>query len=239
MFKQRFIKYSLLLLLLIGNISWWSYVDRPHTVKPASEKLDCVSYNPYREEYSLDKNKKFVTPEVIDSDLAIIAARFRCIRIYTTLHGMDRVPEIAQKYNLSVIVGTWVSADLMENMHDLDIAIDITNKYPSVTHLLIGNEALFFDVISPKYLYLYLEYAHSKTQKPISTGEIVSTWNEQRKLAELSDFIAIHIFPYWNNIPIERSVEYLEGDFNFMKSLFPNKEIFVAETGWPSNGVDR
>jgi exo-beta-1,3-glucanase (GH17 family) len=24
-----------------------------------------------------------------------------------------------------------------------------------------------------------------------------------------------------------------------MESLFPDKEVFVAETGWPSNGVDR
>lgn len=210
MLKKRITKYILLLLLLTSNTIWWSYIDRPHTVKPASEKLDCVSYNPYRYKYSLNKDKDFVTRETIDNDLAIISARFRCVRIYTTLHGMDRVPEIAQKYGLTVIVGTWVSPDLMENMHDLDIAIELANKYPSVTHLLIGNEALYFDLVSPKYIYLYLEYAHSKTNIPISTGEIVSTWNEERKLSELSDFIAIHVFPYWNNIPIERAIPYLE-----------------------------
>jgi len=127
----------------------------------------------------------------------------------------------------------------MENMHDLEIALEVTNKYPSVTHLLVGNETLYFDVVSPKYIYLYLQYAHSKTNKPISTGEIISTWNEERKLAELSDFIAVHIFPYWNNIPIEKSILYLEGDYNFIESLFPDKEILVAETGWPSNGVDQ
>lgn len=92
----------------------------------------------------------------------------------------------------------------MENMEDLELALTVAEKYPSVTHLLIGNEALFFETISPKYLYLYLKYAKTKTNKPVSTGEIVSTWNEQRKLAELSDFIAIHVFPYWNNVPVEK-----------------------------------
>lgn len=239
MIQKRFVKYLLLFALLVANMSWWSYLDRPHTVKPASEKLDCVSYNPYRDEYSLDENKKYVPRETIDADMAIIAKRFRCVRTYTTLHGMDAVPEIAQKYGLSVIVGVWISADLMENMHDLQIALEVMNKSPAATHLLIGNEALFFDVLSPKYIYLYLEYAHSQTRKPISTGEIVSTWDEYKKLAELSDFIAIHVFPYWNNVPLDKSIGYLEGEYALMKNLFPKKEIFVAETGWPSNGVDR
>jgi exo-beta-1,3-glucanase (GH17 family)/cellulose synthase/poly-beta-1,6-N-acetylglucosamine synthase-like glycosyltransferase len=198
-----------------------------------------VSYNPYRDKYTLNHNKDFVSEELIDADLAIIAKRFRCVRTYTTLHGMDMVPKIAEKYGLTVILGVWVSADLMENMHDLEIALKTANKYPAVTHLLVGNEAIYFDTVSPKYIYLYLKYAHSQTKKPISTGEIASTWNEERKLAELSDFIAIHIFPYWNNIPLDRSIDYLEGDYNFMTSLFPNKEVIVAETWWPSNGVDR
>lgn len=239
MFKKRLIRYILLFSLLCLNVTWWSYVDRPHTVKPASEKLDCVSYNPYRNESSLDEKKKHVSEETIDADMAIIAKRFRCVRTYTTLHGMDMVPKIAEKYGLSVMLGVWISPDLMENMQDLDVALDVANKYASVTHVLIGNEAIYFDVVAPKYIYLYLKYAHTKTHKPLSTGEIASTWNDERKLAELSDFIAIHIFPYWNNIPLERSIPYLEGDYNFMTSLFPNKEVIVAETGWPSNGVDR
>lgn len=127
----------------------------------------------------------------------------------------------------------------MENMHDLETAIDLAVEYEAATHLIIGNEAIFFESITPKYLYLYLKYAKTRTSKPVSTGEIVSTWNEQRKLAELSDFIAIHVFPYWNNIPVEKAVKYLEGDYDFMTLLFPNKEVIIAETGWPSNGVDR
>lgn len=223
--------------LLLINIWWWSYIDRPHEVKPGVDRLDCVSYNPYRTEYTLDENKKQVSRETIEADLAIIAKRFHCVRTYTTLYGMDAVPEIAAKYKLSVILGVWVSADLMENMHDLELALT-TAKSPAVTHILIGNEALFFNIVSPKYIYLYLEYARSRTNKPISTGEIVSTWDQYKKLAELSDFIAIHVFPYWNNVPIENAIWYLEGEYSLMEKLFPEKEIMVAETGWPSNGVD-
>ena len=235
--QNRLVKYLILIGLLIANIAWWGYVDRPHEVKPGSEKLDCVSYNPYRNEYSLNDTKKQVSEATIDQDLAIIAKRFRCVRTYTSLYGMDAVPKIAQKYGLTVVLGVWISSDLMENMHDLQTALAVA-KSPAVTHILIGNEALFFNIVSPKYIYLYLEYAHSQTNKPISTGEIVSTWNQYKKLADLSDFIAIHIFPYWNNIPIEHAFEYLQGEYHLMEEVFPGKPIFVAETGWPSNGVD-
>jgi glucan 1,3-beta-glucosidase len=127
----------------------------------------------------------------------------------------------------------------MENMHDLETALAVAKKSPAVTHILVGNEALFFDIISPKYLYLYLRYADTQTKKPLSTGEIVSTWNEYKKLSELTDFIAIHVFPYWNNVPIADAISYLDGDYSFMEKSFPDKEIMIAETGWPSNGVDR
>ncbi|MBP7823055.1 glycosyltransferase [Candidatus Gracilibacteria bacterium] len=242
MLKNRLTKYSILLGILIFNIGWWSYIDRPREVKPSPDKLDCVSYNPYKNEYSLDENKKHVTPETIENDFKIIAKRFRCVRTYTTLHGMDRVPEIAEKYGLSVVMGVWVSPDLIENMYDLEKAIELANVHKtSVTHLLVGNEALFpFSdyKIPPRYLYLYLLYAQSETETPISTGEIASTWDQYRMLGDLSDFIAVHIFPYWNNVPIDGALNFLEGEYRLMTELFPNKEIFVAETGWPSNGVD-
>lgn len=32
--KKRLTKYLILSLLLLVNIGWWSYVDRPHEVKP-------------------------------------------------------------------------------------------------------------------------------------------------------------------------------------------------------------
>ena len=85
MIKKRTLKYILLAALLLANMSWWGYLDRPHTVKPTTENLDCVSYSPYRDEYTLNDKKKFVTPELIDADLRIIANRFKCVRIYTTL----------------------------------------------------------------------------------------------------------------------------------------------------------
>lgn len=30
-----------------------------------------------------------------------------------------------------------------------------------------------------------------------------------------------------------------EGDSSSMETSFPDREIMIAETGWPSNGVDR
>lgn len=79
-----------------------------------------------------------------------------------------------------------MSPDLIENMYDLEKAIDLANAHKkSVTHLLVGNEALFpFSdyKIPPRYLYLYLLYAQSETETPISTGEIASTWDQYRML---------------------------------------------------------
>lgn len=137
MFKKSLSKYILLLALLITNTIWWSYIDRPHTIAPTEPKLDCVSYNPYRQESTLNENKKQVSKKTLEEDFAIISKRFQCVRTYTSLYGMDAVPEIAEKYGLTVLLGVWISEDLFENMTDLQLAIALSRKHSSVTHLII------------------------------------------------------------------------------------------------------
>jgi exo-beta-1,3-glucanase (GH17 family) len=212
-FKNKIVCYSILAVLLIVNSIWWSYVDRPHNVESTSPKLDCVSYSPYRRESTLDENKKYVSRETLEADLAIISKRFSCVRTYTSLYGMDLVPEVAEKYGMTVLLGVWINENLFENLTDLELAIKLSNKHSSVSHLIVGNESLFFSKITPKYLYIYMRYANKMTKTPISTGEIISTWIHEKRLAEHADFIAIHIFPFWNNVPLIHSLEYMVGEY--------------------------
>jgi cellulose synthase/poly-beta-1,6-N-acetylglucosamine synthase-like glycosyltransferase/exo-beta-1,3-glucanase (GH17 family) len=86
----------------------------------------------------------------------------------------------------------------------------------------------------------------SKTKfgAPVSTAEPWHIWMRHPKLAEEVDFIAVHILPYWQGIPVEmpdgatgdNAVDYVFNMYYELQRLYPNKRIVITETGWPSAG---
>jgi len=53
-----------------------------------------------------------------------------------------------------------------------------------------------------------------------------------------SIFVTIHILPYWEDFPIRAkfAASHVDAIRKRMAVAFPNKEILIGETGWPSEG---
>ena len=85
-------------------------------------KLDCVSYTPSRDQPQ--QPAKAVTRAKLEHDLTILAARFRCVRIYSVSSGLDQVPAVARQLGLKVLLGLWIGPDPELNQpvcHMLDL----------------------------------------------------------------------------------------------------------------------
>ena len=54
-----------------------------------------------------------------------------------------------------------------------------------------------------------------------------------------ADFIALHVLPYWEGIPVDDAVDYVMGEVQAVKNIYPDKPILLAEVGWPSAGKGR
>ena len=50
------------------------------------------------------------------------------------------------------------------------------------------------------------------------------------------DYIAVHMLPYWEGVPVDRAVDYVVERMHELKRHFPGKRIVITEVGWPSNG---
>ena len=101
--------------LVAGAIvaAWW-WLGVPVAMPPApldpGEKLYCVSYAPFRgAQTPLDLTTK-IEPAQIEQDLAQLSKVTDCVRTYSVDFGLDRVPEIAQRHGLKVMLGLWVSS---------------------------------------------------------------------------------------------------------------------------------
>jgi glucan 1,3-beta-glucosidase len=95
-------------------VSWW-WLGRPMQLPPsplaAGEKLYCVSYAPFRGRQDPFDQTTVVPPTQIDEDLALLSHYTNCVRTYSVANGLDKVPEIAQRYGLKVLQGMWIYTD--------------------------------------------------------------------------------------------------------------------------------
>src|SRR5581483_12311718 len=86
----------LLLLLSLSLIAGvWSWLGTPVTLEvapiDAAQKVDCVSYAPFREGQTPWNSQAVISEAQIAQDLAQLAGISKCVRIYSIENGLDEV----------------------------------------------------------------------------------------------------------------------------------------------------
>src|SRR5262249_48034162 len=73
---------------------------------------------------------------------------------------------------------------------------------------------------------------------PVTYADVWEFWLRYREIYDVVDFITIHILPYWEDFPIRAkfAAAHVNAIRQRMAVTFPNKEILIGETGWPSEG---
>ena len=58
-----------------------------------------------------------------------LAGVSNCIRTYSVENGLDKVPELASKVGLKVILGIWLGRDRVKNAALIDTAVSLAKEY--------------------------------------------------------------------------------------------------------------
>jgi glucan 1,3-beta-glucosidase len=221
---------------------WWLGRPVPMPASPlaAGEKLQCVSYAPFRGEQNPFDNT-FISADQIEQDLKQLAAITDCIRIYSLDRGLAQIPEIAERHGLKVMLGLWVSDYPDRTKLQIDAGIALANRYPAtITSVVVGNEVLLRGEKSGTALAALIRQV--KAAVPATTrvtyADVWEFWLKNLDLAAAVDFVTIHILPYWEDIPIAApdAAAHVAAIRREVGEALPNKEIFIGEVGWPSAG---
>ncbi|MCX5880502.1 MAG: hypothetical protein NTU74_01395, partial [Deltaproteobacteria bacterium] len=224
----------------------WYAVGHPRLVKePAlstDHKLQSVSYAPFEKDQSpLENGLKALTvsDQRIDEDLAILSRRFDCIRTYSVA-GLEAVPVFAEKYGLKVLLGAWVSGDPVLTQKEVTKVIELARRFPStVRGIVVGNEALLRREVTGPQLVEYIRQVKSALpEMPVTYADVWEFWLKHPDVAPATDFVMIHILPYWEDDPvsIDQSMAHVRKIREELARKIPGREIVIGETGWPSEG---
>ena len=227
--------------VLIGSFWFWlgAPVPMPPSPLAAGEKLFCVSYAPFRGLQNPLSDATYVRASQIDDDLARLAQVTDCVRTYSTEHGLDQVPAIAGKHGLKVLQGLWLSSNREKSRHQVESTIALANQHRDViAGVIVGNEVLLRGEMSPSDLTATIREVKARVPVPVTYADVWEFWLRNADLANVVDFVTIHILPYWEDHPIaaEQGASHVDSIRKRMVAAFPNKEILIGETGWPSAG---
>jgi exo-beta-1,3-glucanase (GH17 family) len=226
---------------LIVAFWWWLGSPEPVTVKAVApgEKIECLSYAPYRDRQTPVELSTRIEAGQIEDDLRRLAPLTNCIRTYSVHQGLDQVVPIAKRYGLKVLQGIWLGRDPEFNRNQIATAVALVNRYPEVVEaVVVGNEVLLRGEMSAAALADTIRLVKQQVPVPVTYADVWEFWLRNRDLLRAVDFVTVHILPYWEDdpIPAAMAADHVASIRRQVGESFPGKDILIGEVGWPSEG---
>jgi len=224
------------LLIAAMTVGLWAMMNQPSAEPPWPTRVQGYSFSPMRAD---DDPTRLIYPSVaeVDEDLALLQGEAHAIRTYTLAGPMMQVPRLAAAHNLNVSVGAWIDTNTTTNETQLQQLEEVLGQgHRNIVRVFVGNEAILRGDLEVRELTAMLDRIRRVTDTPVGTAEPWHIWLKYPELAEHVDFIAVHLLPYWEGLPIDMAVDYSFERLYEVQRAFPDKEVIVGEVGWPSNG---
>lgn len=229
---------ALLIVALVTavNLAVWFAFNRPVPEVSWSGPIQGVSFSPYGPRQS-PYTQRYPSAEEIDADMALLSGRVRKLRTYSSGNGFEVVPRLAAAYGFQVTAGAWLDGRMENNALEVENLVANAQLYGAVERVIVGNEAILREDLSVTQLAQYLQYVRNRVDVPVSTAEPWHIWLKYPELADYVDFIAIHVLPYWEQVPIDNAMNWVVARQRQVAAAFPDKPVVLAEVGWPSAGM--
>ncbi|WP_034255580.1 glycoside hydrolase family 17 protein [Aliarcobacter lanthieri] len=237
-------KLFLIFCSAIIALFFWHYLGEKAILKDETnsfDKLQCVSYAPYGKDESpflFDKGL-VLKEENIRKDMELLSKYTSCVRTYSTV-GQELIPKVAKDLNMQVLMGIWIGKEEKQAIAEIAKLKELAAQYPEVIKaIIVGNEVLLRGDTTENQLAKYIkEVKEALPQYQVTYADVWEYWLKYPKIKELTDFVTIHILPYWEDDPknIHDSIEHIKNVRLEVEKELGTSNILIGETGWPSEG---
>jgi exo-beta-1,3-glucanase (GH17 family) len=214
-------------------------VAMPHTPLGPGEKLYCLSYAPFRDGQTPFDPAMRIAPQQIEDDLTRLSKITDCVRTYSVELGQDQVAAIAKRHGMTLFQGIWLGVNAEKNRAEIETAVRIANEYPDVVRaLVVGNEVLLRGEMAADDLTATIRAVKARVKVPVTYADVWEYWLKNPQVGAATDFVTIHILPYWEDFPIAaaQAAAHVDAIRKRVVAALPGKEVVIGEVGWPSEG---
>lgn len=212
----------------------WGWVNRGVQMTAAEYSIAGFAYSGYGRDQS-PLEQEYPDEAQLSRDIDLLATLTKRVRTYSSIDNAAVVPLTARK-GLKLTNGIWLDQNVEHNQREMEAGIRLANQYKHIDRLIVGNEAVLREDMTPDTLIFYLQTVKAATNKPVSTAEPWHIWLKYPELAENVDFLTVHLLPYHEGVPAEAAVSYAMQRYDELARTYPDKKIVIGEIGWPSRG---
>jgi exo-beta-1,3-glucanase (GH17 family)/cellulose synthase/poly-beta-1,6-N-acetylglucosamine synthase-like glycosyltransferase len=217
----------------------WGLLNRPESEPPWPAHIQGVAFSPYAADQNPFGSKDVPPVEQIDSDLRLLENKTYSVRTYSVLGSLGKIPELAAKHHISVALGIQLDKNMDENELEMRTGIALAREHRNVSRVLVGNEVLLRGDMTVPELAEQLDRARAAIRQPVGYADTWATWLRNPEIARHVDFIAVHLFPYWEGVDVESAVDFCFRELKAVQLAYPKKPVIIGEIGWPSEGRNR
>ena len=215
----------------------WAYMNRPESEPPwPARGIQGVSFSPFAADQNPFGSRDVPPLSQIDSDLKLLENKTFAVRTYSVLGSLGHIPELAARHGISVALGIYLGDDADHNEEELRTGIALAHDHRNIVRVIVGNENLLRGDLSEDELARSLDRARKSIRQPVGYADTWATWLKHPQIASHVDFIAVHLFPYWEGIDVEAAVDYCFRELKAVQDAYPKKPVIIGEIGWPSEG---
>jgi exo-beta-1,3-glucanase (GH17 family)/cellulose synthase/poly-beta-1,6-N-acetylglucosamine synthase-like glycosyltransferase len=215
----------------------WAYLNRPESEPPwPAHGIQGVAFSPYAADQNPFGSKDVPPVEQIDSDLKLLENKTFAVRTYSVQGSLGKIPGLAAKHNISVALGIQLLKEEAENEQELKIGISLAREHRNIVRVIVGNEVLLTGALPEDKLAAYLDRARRAIRQPVGYADTWATWLKHPEITKHVDFIAVHLFPYWEGVDVESAVDFCFRELKAVQDAYPKKPVIIGEIGWPSEG---
>lgn len=231
-------RYSKPLLFALGialaHFALWALANRALPMMDAPPIVNGFAYSGFQHDQSPLKKEYPSTAELLN-DLQLLHPYTNRIRTYSSLENPE-VVSLASKLGMHVTAGAWIGSDNIANQREVDALKVRTLLYPNIERVIVGNEVLLRNDLTKDELIRYLDDMRHSIKLPVSTAEPWHIWLKNPDLVKHVDYIAVHLLPYHEGVPVDKAVDYALQRYQELMDAYPRKRVVIMEVGWPSSG---
>lgn len=219
-----------------------------------------ICYSGYREGQS-PVEKIYPSYDEVLCDLRLLEKEWDYIRMYDSgPHAKTALQVIDQEgIDLKVLLGidllgeisnpdcSWggdftvreIARNIRYNQEQLEQVIELVNEYEEyVIAVSAGNEAVpewNENLVSPGRVLYFVQQLKQRTNVPVTYCDNVHYWhNKLIDVANVVDFISIHVYPAWMAKDVEESIALSQTDYINTVKRYSTKQVIITEAGWPT-----
>jgi glucan 1,3-beta-glucosidase len=198
-----------------------------------------MSYAPFHGDQAPYTWNLRIPDRQVAEDLRRLSSLTSCVRTYSSRGAQGQITRLAAAQGLQVLQGVWLGRNRADNRREIESALKLARRHPdTVKALIVGSETLLRGELAPAKVAAYLEEVKKRSGLPVTYADVWEFWLKAPELSASTDFITIHILPYWEDDPVSAkdAVAHVREVRARLQAAFPGKEIWIGEVGWPSRG---